>query len=114
MKGLYEGDDVGQVFHARDPAGHAGSQLQFDQRRQTEVSYSVDFDTGLGRIGEGDGLGLAVAGELAGNEKLDADAGRSVLKIVTAGERSNVSQAVQLPVKLLPGPRPSPGCPRPR
>lgn len=31
MKGLNQGDNVGEVFHASDAAGHAGGELEFDE-----------------------------------------------------------------------------------
>src|SRR5947209_4113443 len=54
---------------------------------------TFDHHRRFARVGERDGLGLAVTGILPGNEKLDSDGRLSVSEVLAARKRSHVSQA---------------------
>ena len=66
-----------------------------------KIPDAVDLDADPGRIGERDRLGLAVPRELAGDQELDADAGLGVAEVLAAGERRDITQALELLVDGL-------------
>ena len=53
------------------------------------------------RVGKGDRLGLAVAREFAGDQEFDPDAVLGVAEVLAAGERGDITQALELRVDGL-------------
>src|SRR5688500_17626287 len=91
-------DYVGQVSKSarRGPR----CELQLQESLEADEPDALDLDARLLRIGEGDGLGLAVPRILPGHNELDADAGVGVSKIPAALEWRHVSEAIQATVDL--------------
>ena len=70
--------------------------LRFDEFFEGEIMDAVDGDGYSGGRGvwEGDGLGFAVAGEFAGDQEFDANAGLRVAEVAGAGEGRDVTKTV--------------------
>jgi hypothetical protein len=81
--------DANQFLHIREVAkatriGHAGRELQLNQRGKADIMDSVDLDRHLLRIGKRDRLRLSVAGKLTGNDKLDSNSGPRIADVLAA------------------------------
>ena len=95
VEGFDEFLDVGEIFEAVG-VGHSGGEFKFDEGFEFEVADAVDFDGDGCGVGEGDGFGFSVAGEFAGDEEFDSDAGAGVAEVAAACEGGDVAQAVEM------------------